>query len=391
VTNDSPLAARRWLVLASAVLSFFAVAVTFFAVAPLIPQLVERFSLSHLRVGVLMGAIAAPAILLSIPMGAAIDRWPARAAGNIGLAMMVAGAVLFATAPGYGVLLLGRLLFGIGGLAINLLLARLISEAFAGRELALAMGVFMAVYPAGMIVMFSFHTTLTAALGWRGELALLAGIAVAAIPLHNLAVPRGLIGSHQAVPGHEGGRRMIDRPLLALAVSWMLFFAAFASVPTFAPEWIGGGHRALMTVTGIMWVSLVLSPVAGLLIDRVGRPLVWLVAGNVLLGAVLAAMAAGVVLPLVAMLLVGVAAAAVPTATYTLPSRLVAASRVGFAFGFITAFSNLGTVIGPAAAGAVRDATGTWALPWAVLAATALAAGVAAWAVGAGRGLAQRD
>jgi len=134
VDNGTEIAARRWLVLASAMVSFFAVGMTFFAVPPLIPTLRAAFGLSNLSIGLLMGAIAMPAIALSIPLGAALDRWPPRAAGLAGLATMLAGAVMFAAAPGYGWLLAGRLLFGVGGLVMNLLLARLISVAFAGAS-----------------------------------------------------------------------------------------------------------------------------------------------------------------------------------------------------------------------------------------------------------------
>jgi len=377
------LSRRRWLILLSALLSFFAVAVTFFAVPPLVPELARRFALSHLEIGILMGAIAVPAIFLSIPLGAAIDRWPARAVGNGGLLAMVVGSVIFALAPSYAVLLVGRLLFGIGGLVINLLLARLITRAFAGRELALAMGLFNATYPAGMIVMFSFHPRLVVALGWRGELLVLAALVLLAIPLHNLVVPGRLGGATRLVEDTVGPR--VTRPLTALAVSWMLFFAAFASVFTFAPEWAGGGPQALLTVTLVTWVSLLLNPVVGILIDRWGHAVRWVVCGEVLLAVVLGLMAAGLLAPVPAMLLIGLTAASVPTATYSLPGRLVPAARVGFAFGFITAFSNLGTLAGPAAAGALRDAVGGWSIPWATLAVLALLGAIAALLVGPGR------
>ncbi len=375
VQSQPAPADRRWLVLASAVLSFFAVGATFFAVPPLVPELISRFALSHLEIGALMGAIAVPAIFLSIPLGLAVDRWPARAAGNLGLGLMVAGSALFAVAPSYGLLVAGRLLFGIGGLVMNLLLARLISSAFAGRELALAMGIFMAVYPASMIVVFSSHTALLARLGWRLELAALALLAVAAVPLHNLAVPRSPRGT--SAPGPAGAGRSVGRPLAVLGLSWMLFFFAFASVATFAPEWAGGDERALLTVTVIMWVSLVCSPLAGAALDRFGRPTLWIAGGQATLAAVLVAMAYDVFPPLFAMVVIGLCAAVVPTATYALPSRLVPASRVGFAFGFITALSNLGTVLGPAVAGAFHDATSAWSFPWLALAGAALAGGAA--------------
>ncbi len=367
--ND--LASRRWLILASTVVSFFSVGVTFFAVAPLIPELIDRFDLSHFAIGVLAGAISVPAILFSIPLGAAVDRWPARATGNISLAIMLLGALLFAVAPSYLFLVVGRLLFGVGGLAINLLLARLVSTAFAGRELALAMGIFNAVYPASMITMFSLHPKLLALFGWRGELLVLAVVVLAAIPLHNLAVPRELRG--EAAAGDQSRERWITVPLLALAMSWLLFFAAYASVFTFAPEWAGGGTGALLTVSLIPWTAIFLGPVFGSLIDRTGRAEIWVLVGQLLLACALIAMAFRFLPASAGMVLVGVTFATVATGTYALPASLVGAARVGFAFGFITAFSNLGNLVGPAATGAIHDRTGDWTLAWVALAGCALA------------------
>jgi predicted MFS family arabinose efflux permease len=370
------LASRRWLILASTVVSFLAVGLTFFAVPPLAGELVSRFGLSHFAIGVLMGAIGVPAILFSIPLGAAVDRWPARAVGNVSLALMLVGAVLFALAPSYVVLLMGRIVFGLGGLIVNLLLARLVTTAFAERELSLAMGVFNAVYPASMIIMFTFHPRLLASFGWRGELTALAVVVLIAIPLHNLAVPSALRG--EAATEARSHEPWITAPLLALACAWMLFFAAYASIFTFAPEWTGAGSSALLIGSLIAWVAIVLSPLAGSLIDRIGRPASWLFGGQLLLTGVLAAMSASVVPPILAMLLVGVTFATVSTSTYSMPAVIVSPARIGFAFGFITAFSNLGNLIGPAAAGALRDRVEGWTLVWAVLAGAAFVGALAA-------------
>lgn len=366
------LARRRWLVLASAVLSFLAVGATFFAVPPLVPQLVASFGLDHLMVGILMGSIAVPAIVLSIPLGAAVDRWPARAAGNVGLLLMAAGGTLFALASSFPALLLGRLVFGAGGLLLNLLLARLVTAAFAGRELSLAMGIFNSVYPASMIVMFTLHPVLFRAAGWRGELLALAALAVAALPLHNIALPAGPRPGSVAAPSPRS-RGRVTPALAALAAAWMLFFGVYAAVFTFAPEWAGGDAAALRTVALIAWAALVLAPAAGAAIDRTGRPARWLAGALVLLSAALAAMAFEAIGKPAAMIVVGGAAAVALTATYSLPGRLVPAANIGFAFGVITAFSNLATLVGPAATGALRDAGAGWGTPWTMLAAAAIA------------------
>ncbi len=369
------LAGRRWLVLASAMVSFFAIGMTFFAVPPLVGTLRDLFALSNLEIGLLMGAIAVPAIVLSVPLGAALDRWPPRAAGLAALLVMLVGAVVFAVAPSYLALLAGRLLFGAGGLLMNLLLARLLTAAFAGRELALAMGLFTGTYPASMIVLFSFHPLLAARLGWRGELGLLALLVVAAIPLHLLAVPAGRSTVAAASPADTPA---LPAPLIALGVAWMLYFAAFAAVPTFAPEWAGGGARGLLVTSVVTWVALVGTPLAGAAIDRTGRPERWVTLGVVVLAAALGLMSAGVVPAVAAMAVIGLVAAIVPPAVYSLPARLVPAARVGFAFGFVTALSNLGAVLGPVVAGAVRDATDAWGATWGTLAAIAIGAAVAA-------------
>jgi MFS family permease len=96
------------------------------------------------------------------------------------------------------------------------------------------------------------------------------------------------------------------------------------------------------------------------------------------MAATLALMAARSLPTLVAMVALGVVASVVPPAFYSLPGRLVPPERVGFAFGFITALSNLGTVLGPALAGAVRDATPAWAPLWLTLAGVGLAGAVVA-------------
>ncbi len=377
--DHTSLADHRWLILTSTVVSFFAVGVTFFAVPPLVPQLTDRFALNHFQIGILMGAIAIPAILISISLGAAVDRWPARATGTVGLIVMAIGATVFALAPSYPALLIGRLVFGVGGLTMNLLLARLVTRAFEGRELSLAMGIFNSVFPASMIVTFTLHPRLAALVGWREELMLLAALAVVALPLHIFSVPAGLRGEGATDPKTREPRLIPS--LVALSVAWAFFFGVYAAVFTFAAQWAGGGPDALFTVSLIAWTALVLAPIVGGAIDRVGHPSRWLAACLLILGAALGLMALGRLAPVPAMILVGVVTAVALTSTYSLPGRIVPPAHVGFAFGFITAFSNLATLVGPAVTGAVLDATHGWTLPWTMLSAAALLGAMAATAV----------
>ena len=151
--------------------------------------------------------------------------------------------------------------------------------AFAGRELALAMGLFTGVYPVSMIVLFSLHPWLEAHLGWRGEMGVLAVLVVLAIPLHAIVMPARRAGRRRRTGRGAPG---LPAPLVALGVAWMLYFAAFAAVPTFAPEWAGGGAGGLLVTSVITWVALVGTPLAGAA-DRPHRPARVVVRGGVLL------------------------------------------------------------------------------------------------------------
>ncbi len=158
----------------------------------------------------------------------------------------------------------------------------------------------------------------------------------------------------------------------------MLYFAAFGAVPTFGPEWAGGGAAGLLATSLITWVALVGTPLAGAAIDRSGRPRLWCVAGLGVMAATLGLMAAGALPAAAAMAALGLAVAVVPPAVYSLPAALVPPERTGHAFGFITALSNLGAVAGPALAGAVRDATPAWGPVWGTLAVAALVGAIVA-------------
>jgi predicted MFS family arabinose efflux permease len=240
------------------------------------------------------------------------------------------------------------------------------------------MGIFMATYPASMIAVYSLHPVLLDHFGWRNELLLLAALVLAAIPLFLVAVGRTGAVDHDTDSAPQRIPLEVPPALVVLAVVWLLFFAVHASVLTFAPSWAGGGPGALLIVTLVMWVAMLGSPLVGTMIDRTARPTRWLTAGLLIQAACLGAMATDRLGPTSAMLGIGLAAAVVPTAVYALPDRLVGAERIGFAFGFITSFSNIGTLAGPAVSGRLLDVAARWSPVWATLGTAALIAAAAA-------------
>src|SRR5205085_5491817 len=67
-----------------------------------------------------------------------------------GLALMVAGGLTMASAPTWGWQVAGRIVAGIGGVLLNVLMSKMVTDWFAGKEIATAMAIFVNSWPAGI-------------------------------------------------------------------------------------------------------------------------------------------------------------------------------------------------------------------------------------------------
>lgn len=104
---------RRCYVLMSAIVVVDSV---FFAVmAPMLPYYGSRFHLSETTLGVLSGAYAAGTLLGSLPAGWLGARWDARRLVLLGLALLAAASLVFAWGNDARLLIVARLLQGLGG------------------------------------------------------------------------------------------------------------------------------------------------------------------------------------------------------------------------------------------------------------------------------------
>jgi MFS family permease len=101
-----------------------------------------------------MGAVQGPAYAImfavtSVVFGRIADTWRRRESLAIGMCIWSGGAVLCAFAQGFGSLVLGRMLTGVGIAAVIPIGAAIIGDAFPPEKRGLAYGVFMAGGPLG--------------------------------------------------------------------------------------------------------------------------------------------------------------------------------------------------------------------------------------------------
>jgi MFS family permease len=152
----------------------------------------------------------------------------------------------------------------------------------------------------------------------------------------------------------------------------MLFNAAVISLFTFTPDLLKAAGFSVASAgfitSAVMWPALVLSPVVGYVIDKIGRKRTIIAIGSLGLAILLALVPTATSWILLLMLLIGVAQAMVPTPIFALPPEVTSPEKLGLGFGIISTCLNLGIVMGPAAAGFIRDATGSYQASYALMA-----------------------
>jgi predicted MFS family arabinose efflux permease len=378
-TTTTVEAKRRWAILVVATLSCLAFGTTMQSVPPILSLVMDEFQLTYAQGGLLMSLFALPGIALSIPAGMLADRYGQKTMSIICFALMIAGTAIFASGNSLPVLILGRVVAGAGALTILVLAPQLLAQWFAGREMGTAMGILNTALPIGTILSLNFLSLLGDNLGWRAS----AWIS-AAVPLIALVV---FIFLFAPAPGTSQSTRPKDESLLQsirltgkliwiLGIAWLLFNAAVTSMFTFTPEFLQSTGLTIVSAgfvtSALMWPSIVLSPVIGLVIDRIDHKRLIIAIGGLASAIFMVMIPTATSWILALMIIVGVSQVLIPAPIFALIPEVTSPKRLGLSFGIFNTCLNLGIVAGPVAVGAVRDVTGSYQASYALMAGFAI-------------------
>lgn len=376
---------RRWHILGVLFLARTAMGFQFQSVASTATLLIAELHLGYAAIGTLIGLYMLPGILIAFPGGLLSRSFGDKAVCAAGLMLMIVGGLLLGSAPTPTWVFAGRLVSGTGAVLFNLVLTKMTTDWFAGREIVLAMGVVLASWPFGIAAGLLMQPALAAAQGWRAVMGLTAavcGLALLLIAAVYREAPRAASppatlasGTPSAVPALPPWRQMM--PTIVAGVMWgnlnlalVLFFSfgpaaltALGVAPAAAAAWTGAA----------LWVVMVSVPLGGLAVQRSGRPDAAIVVFCLLGGGALALLPAGV-LPLATGVAFGIAIGPPAGAIMSLPARVLALEhRAGGLGVFLTCYYAILSA-GPALAGMLRA---HWGSAAAVLFAAALLAAVA--------------
>lgn len=354
----------RWNILAMSYVCMLSFAMVFQSIPPLLSLIRSEFSISHAQAGLLMSLFALPGIFIAIPGGIVSDRFGMKKVGITSLVLMIAGTIIVGTSNTPLQAYVGRIISGIGGLTLAIVLPQLVSKWFLGKELGVGMGVFNTAMPLGTILSFNILGVIGNGLGWHTPVFLTTTCSILALLIFLWLFKKPNEKKPEKVKGNAFSEiTKLGSSIWLIGFSWMWFNAAFISFLTFSSAFfIAKGYEigsAGFLSSIIMMGSLFLSPLIGYFVYKFGREEAFIGMGGVILASLIFFVSiSSYIIPL--LLLTGIFAAFVPASIFSMPSKIVKRKNLGLAFGIITACSNIGVLVGPYLAGLARDFAGNY-------------------------------
>lgn len=358
--------APRWAALIVLALARAGMGFQFQAPATVSPLLVQDLAIDQAQIGFLIGLYMLPGIVLALPGGFLGQRFGEKRIVTLALALMAAGGLTAAFAETYPALVAGRLLAGIGGVLLNVLMTKMVADWFAGRELVLAMAVFMNAFPIGIGLALLCLGRLGEIAGWPASFAATSVVALTCLLLFSI-----LYRPHpdHRQPGDQCGGRISWRDAFAVCIPgamWGLFNGAFTITFGFAPSFLVSGGMG-MSEAGFLvglatWLTVASVQTGGLVAQRWGKTDLLVLAGATIWAAGLLLLPSADPAPI--LVVVGLFLGLPVGIIVSMPARVLPSESRAVGMGVFFTWLYVGHSALPPVAGWLQDATGDAAAPF---------------------------
>jgi MFS family permease len=364
----------RWTVLVTISIAMFGNYYAYDAVAPVADLLQRNLGFSDTQIGTLNAIYSLPNIVLVLVGGIIVDRFGTRTSTLIFATICAIGAAITAASPQFPVMAAGRLIFGLGAESMIVAVTVVIGQWFVGRQLGFAFGLNLSIARAGSYgadMSPTWFKPLYDA-GWQPPLWLAAGmmgVGVAGALAYYLIERSAARRFH--LPQPQPSDRFVwsdlwrfDRSYWYIVGLCVTFYAViFPFRSTFSIKYFQHAHGLSLQDAGAMngyvyFAAIFATPLFGLIGDRIGRRSTLMAGGALMLAASFPILLYTHVSLWIATVLIGVAFSLVPAVLWPAVPYLVAAERLGTAYGLMTMLQNIAMMVVNVGAGALNDARG---------------------------------
>jgi predicted MFS family arabinose efflux permease len=271
---------NRWVALTIIFVSFLQFTLNWFVIVPTFGPLIGTMHLALPQLGLIISAFIAGYGLTHIPGGLLAEAYGMRFALLLGIFVEAVGAIISGAAPGYSVLLIGRVIAGVGGSIYLGSAVGLTTAWFREHELVTATGIITGVaFTVGAVIGLFGWAPLVTDLGWRDALFAGAAVSLATFVMMLALFPTPPAARAEGVKGHHLNAAALRR-VFGNANLWLLgisfvgtygaYFTAAQLLPDYAEKSLGVGAAAGGALGVILLVAGIPgSFIGGWLSDRV--------------------------------------------------------------------------------------------------------------------------
>jgi len=353
---------NRWFILAVLFVSRFCLGYQFQSAGSVAPFLISDFALDYRQVGTLIGLFMLPGLVLALPGGLLAKRFGDKPIVLMGMAAMVLGGLLSGVAQSYAIISAGRLIIGIGAVFLVVLLTKMVTDWFAGKELFLGMAIFIIGWPVGIAAGQATQARLAEVHGWNFVFILTT--IMMAVALASMAAFYRDAPNSAAVSLSPTARLTKDELWLVCIAGaiWMFINGAYVVMLSFGPTLVSE-HGASITeaaqaVSVMSWVFLFALPLGGWLSTRYKAADIVMIVG--LVGSVIFGLAIPLAsVPSLMFALFGITFAIATPAIASLPAEILRPDNRASGFGIYYIWYYAGSALLPPIGGLLKDSTGT--------------------------------
>ena len=381
-----PSSAQRWLALVLVSVAMFGNYYIYDAFGPVVDLLREQEGFTYDQISMIFSAYSIAAVVVLLVGGYVIDRWGTKRSITVFALICLAAAALMASTARFETMLAGRFLLGIGAEPLIVAATAALAKWFKGKELSFAFGINLSIARLGS-ASADWSTSFASPLysNWQDPLWLATGVAavgVTAAMLYWMAESRleGRVNLGQA----DASDRLELKGMYAFSASYwyivglcVVFYATVFPFRAFAIDYFQQAHGLARETAGMLssllpLAAIVVTPLFGLWVDRVGRRSLFMAAGSLVMlplfllvtyappGPDIAIpFTAGTQVPLtllLVMLLLGGVFSLIPAVMWPSVAYIVRESRLGAAYSMMTLCQQVGVALVPLAVGRFNTA-----------------------------------
>ena len=266
---------NRWGILATLFFSRMTMAFQFQSVAALANPYMDYLAINLSEIGFLIGLYFIPGLFIALPGGAIGKFFGDKRTIIFGLVLMVAGAAIVWASLTWEMQLTGRIVGGIGGTILNVLMSKLVVDYFKDNSLNVAMGIFVTSWPIGIAVALLCLPMIFELSSFQAALFSITALTVFALALFTCFVPTN-VNEAMAKNAATALRGKALLGLLLLALVWAFYNGAIAMIFGFATPILsekGMAYTEASKLTGLtLWIIAIAVPIGGFMADKFNSP-----------------------------------------------------------------------------------------------------------------------